>query len=164
MSNETVADIQRRIGEVFRIHGTVPPEPKCGEGAAPYRYRALMFAQQLLPRDHVWAQVPLARQPIDAVERHIVHDQIRTFKAPVGPLREVSETCPRTNRVMVKFYGDTRHTWEPFQGVRQRITSFTDEGRGEKSVHARIERENAQHEMALAKAALAEKRAAIGLR
>src|ERR1700722_17806313 len=54
---------------------------------------------------------PFSRTSFTAVERHIVHDQVRAFKAPGGPLHEVSETCPRTNRVTTRFFGD--------QGVRR---------------------------------------------
>jgi hypothetical protein len=162
--SETVFTIKQRLSEVFKINNTVPPEPRCGEGPEPYRYRALSCAQQLLPSDHAWAYIPIGRQPLDAVERHIVSDRVAAFKSPTGPLREVTETCPRTNRVTVKCYGDTRHTWEPFQGVRQRITSFTDEGRGEKSPHAIAERKAAAQEMQAAYEALDRERASIGLR
>ena len=60
--SETISDIQRRIGEVFRINGTVPPEPKCGEGPGPYRYRALMFAQQLLQQQQQFLFFTFLRQ------------------------------------------------------------------------------------------------------
>jgi hypothetical protein len=164
MSEETVFTIKQRLSEVFKINNTVAPEPRCGEGPEPYRYRALSCAQQLLPSDHAWAYIPIARQPLDAVERHIVHDQIRAFKSPTGPLREHQETCPRTGRVTVRFYGDPENVWGPFSGVRQRIASITDLGTGPTSPRAVADRKAAEQELKLAYAALDEKRAAIGLR
>jgi hypothetical protein len=167
MSDETVFDVQRRVGEVFKIHGQPAPAPHFGEGATEYRQRALSVAQHLLPTGHVWRSVAIHRQPtgaLDAIERAVVHDRVADFKRPVGKIREMSETCPRTGRTTVKFFGDPEDCWGRFAGVRQRVVGWTSQGRGADSPHARAERAAAANEMALAFQALDAQRAAAGLR
>jgi hypothetical protein len=165
MSDQNVFQIKQRLTEVFKIHNTPPPEPRIGEAPHVYHHRALCHAQQLLPPDHAWRGVRLTGQPLDAVERHIVHDQVRRFKAPTGPIREWPEQCPRTGRVTVKFYGDPENVWGQFSGVRQRVLNIDSEmGTGANSPRAREEARATEQELKLAYAALDEKRAAIGLR
>jgi hypothetical protein len=167
MSEENIFAIKNRVAEVFKLHGTVPPEPRFNEGPVPYRARALSAAQTLLPRNHVWSGVNIARQPeraLDSIERALVHDRVAAFKAPTGPLREMTETCPRTGRATTKFFGDPEECWKPFKGVRQRVVGWTSQGRGSDSPHARAERAAAANEMALAYQALDAQRAAEGLR
>jgi hypothetical protein len=161
MSN--VFEIRDRLAAVFKFNGTVPPEPKCGEGPEPYRARALSYAQNLLPRGHAWSSMPLRHVPLDVAERFLVADRVAEFKRPVGKLRVVTEQCPRTGRVTTKFYGDPEHTWGPFKGVAQRITGFTSAGRGADSPHAKEQAAAAAQENALAHQALAEKRAGVGI-
>ena len=136
----TVFEIQNRVGELFRLHGTVAPQPQFGEDARRYQHRVLSCAQSLLPPDNAWAQVPLHKQPalaLDAIERHIVSDRVSAFKAPVGSLREVNETCPRTGRIVTKFYGDPEDCWGKYKAVTRRVVGITQEGRGRESAVAR---------------------------
>jgi hypothetical protein len=167
MSEENIFAIKNRVAEVFKLHGTVPPEPRFNEGPVPYRARALSAAQTLLPRNHVWSGVNIARQPtgaLDAIEHALVADRIRAFKSNTGPLREYSEQCPRTGRTTVKFFGDPEDCWGRFAGVRQRVVGWTSQGRGKDSPHARAERAAAAAELACAYEALDAQRAAAGLR
>jgi hypothetical protein len=138
--SKTVFDVQKRTGEIFRLHGTAPPQPQFGEDARGYRARIIGLAQTLLPRGHVWAGVSIHRQPeraLDSIEDAVIHDRVRAFKRPTGPLREVTESCPRTGRMTTKFYGDPEDCWGRYKGVRQRVTGFTQDGRGANSPHAR---------------------------
>jgi hypothetical protein len=169
MTTENVFEIQRRIGEVFKIHGQPTPQPGFGEPAAEYRQRVLSVAQHLLPAGHIWRTPDIRRQPeraLDSIERALVHDRVAAFKAPVGPLREMTEVCARTGRVVNKFYGDTKHCWESLPGFQQprRATFVPNVGRGKDSSLARAERAAAANEMALAYQALDAQRAADGLR
>ena len=163
--SESVFDIQKRIGEVFKLHNQPTPSPQFDERPEEYRQRLLVVSQHLLPKNHVWSGVDIRRQPeraLDSVERALVHDRVQAFKSNTGPLRELSETCPRTGRVVTKFYGDTRHTWEPFTQQPRRATFTPGVGRGADSVQARAAAEAGRHEQGLAFAALARERAAAG--
>jgi hypothetical protein len=166
--SENVFDIQRRIGEVFKIHGQPTPQPQFDEGATEYRQRLLCVAKHLLPREHVWAGVDIRRQPeraFDSIERALVGDQIAAFKAPVGKLREFSEVCPRTGRVTTRFFGDPEDCWGVFAGPTVRRAQFTPGvGRGSDSPQYKAAVAAFEHEQGLAFQALAEQRAAAGLR
>jgi hypothetical protein len=162
----SVFEVKSRLDKLFQFHGTVSPEPKCGEGPEPYRARALSYAQNLLPRGHAWGSMPLRHVPLDVAERFLITDRVAELKRPVGKLREVTETCPRTGRTTTKFFGDTRHCWESLPGFQQprRATFTPGVGRGADSPHARAERAAAANEAALGRQALAAQRAAAGLR
>jgi hypothetical protein len=164
MSDETAFSLKSRYAEVFKLSGTVPPEPLCNEGAEPYRARALSYAQLLLPKEHPWTNIPLRHAPLDVAEHALIDERSAELKRPVGPLRAVTDT-DRTGRAITKFYGDPEHTWAPFKGPHQRLVGINSElGTGENSPHAVAERKAAAQELQLAYAALDEKRAAAGLR
>ncbi len=166
--NETVFDVQRRIGEVFKLHNQPTPSPQFDERPQEYRQRLLVASQHLLPKNHVWSGVDIRRQPeraLDSIERALVHDRVADFKKPTGALRELSEVCPRTGRVTTKFYGSTEECWAPFKAVTRRVTRIAVElGTGENSVAARAAAERGRHELGLAYAALNRERAAAGIR
>jgi hypothetical protein len=104
----------------------------------------------LLPSNHVWAGVNIARQParaLDAISRAVIDHSVARFKQPVGPLREVTETCPRTGRVTTRFFGDPEECWAPFKQPRL-LARFTNSvGRGADSPAGRAGA--AEHAMAL---------------
>jgi hypothetical protein len=162
-----IFEIQRRIGAVFAIHNQPTPQPQFDEGAAEYRQRLLCVAKQLLPRDHVWAGVDIRRQPeraLDSIERALVADRVAEFKRPTGPLRSITER-DRTGREIVRFYGDPEDCWGQFAGPTVRRAQFTPGvGRGADSPQYKAAVQAYEHEVGLAHQALAEKRAAAGLR
>jgi hypothetical protein len=88
---------------------------------------------------------------------------VTAFKAPVGPLREVTE-LDRGNRPIVRFYGDPEECWKPFKQEPRRAQFTPGVGRGADSVQYKAACAAADYEAGLAHQALAEKRAAIGLR
>jgi hypothetical protein len=163
MSEENIFAIRDRAAEFFRLHNTPVPQPVFGEEAVRFQQRLLSCAQSVLPPTHVWAQQNLSRQPssaLPAIERAILDDTVTRFKEPRGPLREVTEQCPRTGRTTVRFFGDTEECWAPFK-CAPRLARFTPGmGRGENSVQAKAAAAAANYETGLAFAALSEKRAA----
>ena len=165
--SETVFDVQRRIGEVFKINGQPMLQPQFGESAAEFRQRSLCVAQQLLPRGHVWSGVDIRRQPeraFDSIEKALVHDRVEAFKAPVGELRSMVEK-DRTGREIIHWYGDIEHTFAPFKAVTRRVTHIAAEmGTGGNSVQARAAAEAGRRELDLAYQALNRERAAAGIR
>jgi hypothetical protein len=167
MSEENIFAIRDRTAEVFKLHNTAVPQPQFGEEPERYRARVLSCAQSLLPVGHVWGGVPIGRQPesaFDSIERALVADRVAEFKRPVGALREVNETCPRTGRVTTRFYGDPACVWDVFAGpVARRAQFVPGVGRGRDSVQARAAEAAANYEMGLAHAALARERAAAGV-
>jgi hypothetical protein len=162
VNEENVFAIRDRASELFRLHNTSVPQPQFGEEPVRYRQRVLSCAQALLPRAHVWAGVNIGRQPssaLDSIERAILHDRVKAFRAPTGPLREVTEACPRTGRVVTRFYGDPENAWSAFKCAARRVSGFTNEGRGASSPKALADQAAAAAETDAAFAALAEKRA-----
>jgi hypothetical protein len=154
MSNESVHEIRNRVAPVFHINGTEVPSPQFGEEPERYHHRVLSCAQGLLPPDHVWSGIPLARQPLATVERALVHDRIEAFKAPVGPLRSLTER-DRTGREIIHWYGSPEECWKPFKQEPRRAIFTPGMGRGENSVQAKAAAAAARHEQGLAFAALA---------
>jgi hypothetical protein len=167
--SESALKHKNRVEQFFQIHGERAPQPQFGEGLPEYRRRILAVAQHLLPPQdrELWAGVNLHAQPeraLAGIEHSILDKAVARFKSNTGPLRELGETCPRTGRTTVKFFGDPANCWDQFAGVRQRVTGWTDAGRGRNSVHARAERAAAAAELACAYEALDAQRAAAGLR
>ena len=164
----SVFEIRDRAAELFRIHGTVPPQPTFGAEDSRYERTVLSAAQSLLPPGHVWGGVPLYEQPdsaLPAITRALIDEPVRHFKRAEGPLRELSEVCPRTGRVTTKFYGSTEECWAPFKAVTRRVTHINGElGTGKNSVAAQAAAERGRFEQGQAFAALARERAAAGMR
>ena len=171
MSEENIFAIRDRTKEFFQLHNTAAPEPQFAEEPFRYRQRLLSCAQSVVRRStlseagRVWAEQNLGKhgeRALDSAERALIHDTVPNFKKAEGPLREVHEQCPRTGRVVNRFYGDIE---EAFKHCKQqpRLARFTPGlGRGADSVQARAAAEAGRHELGLAYAALARERAAAG--
>jgi hypothetical protein len=164
--SENVFDIQRRIAEVFKIHGQPVPQPQFDEGATEYRQRLLCVAKNLLPDDHVWRGQDIRRQPeraFDSIEKALVHDRVREFKQPTGPLRSMLTGDGLFERQTVRYFGDPENCWGRFAGPTiRRVTGVTDEGHGAKSVAYRAAVAAYEREVGLGLQALAAQRAAAG--
>jgi hypothetical protein len=119
-----------RAHALFSLYGVATPEPQFGEDLGRYRRRLLSMAQGLLPSSSPWRGVPVHQQPdLDAVEAHLFDDQAAAFRAPIGPLRSVTEV-DASNRPVRRFFGDPENTWGPFKGVRRLVTAWSSAGRG----------------------------------
>jgi hypothetical protein len=121
---------QERADNSLQPWGVSAPVSKIDENVDAYRRRLLSEAQQLLPDDHEYRNVPVDRMPHDVLPGYEdwIYSACKQFAydpstVPVdAPLREVKETDPNGLRV-TRFIGQ-RSFIHDFTTPGRRVASF----------------------------------------
>ena len=125
-------ELQSAANELFSLHGRAADAPAIGETDENYQRRLLesakIYSDTLVAFDFVGPRAQ-PREFLPSAWNSVVADGVRSFKKPVGSLRQVT-TVDDSGRHMRHFYGDPENVWAPFKAVPRLAAFNPNAGRG----------------------------------